>query len=360
LIDQRGTETIMTELAGTPILVSGGAGYIGSHVVHSLKQAGFAPIVLDSLINGHAWATVSASAFRQGDIANVDLVRELCREFKPVAAMHFAAFIEVGESVGNPAKYLENNRDKASVFFDTLANEGVDKIVFSSTAAVYGETLGNEPITEEQPTRPINPYGQSKLEAEQLLQGIASVRSVILRYFNVAGAATDVAIGEAHFPETHLLPRIILPLIGAPADIQQALGLGQGFKIFGDDHATRDGTAIRDYLHVLDLADAHISALKYLLNDGASSKFNLGSGSGYSVKEIVDATRQTLGRPEFAPAVAPRRDGDPATLVASSIKAMKVLGWRARRDIADMIKSAAHWHKTEQYQSSIRAKADLL
>jgi UDP-glucose 4-epimerase len=348
----------MTEFAGSPILVSGGAGYIGSHVVHRLKLAGFKPLVLDSLINGHAWATVSASAFRRGDIADVELVRELCQEFKPVAAMHFAAFIEVGESVGNPAKYLENNRDKAGIFFDTLAKEGIDRIVFSSTAAVYGETLGDAPITEEQPTRPINPYGQSKLEAEQLLQGIASVRSVILRYFNVAGAASDVAIGEAHFPESHLLPRIILPLIDAPADIQQALGLEQGFKIFGDDHATRDGTAIRDYLHVLDLADAHISALTYLLNGGENNKFNLGSGSGYSVMQIVEAARQTLGRPDFAPTVVSRRHGDPAMLVASSEKAQSILGWKPSRGVGDMIRSAAAWHQSPLYKDTIRKKAD--
>jgi UDP-glucose 4-epimerase len=349
----------MTEFGGAPVLVSGGAGYIGSHVVHALKLAGFTPIVIDSLVNGHLFATHSASVFRLGDIADVDLVAELCTTYKPVAAMHFAAFIEVGESVQHPEKYFENNRDKAAIFFETLAKHAVNNIVFSSTAAVYGETDGESALTEEHPTSPINPYGYSKWAAEMFLRAIPSVRSAILRYFNVAGSAAELGLGEAHYPETHLIPRIVIPLVDAPQAIQTALGLGQGFKIYGDDHATRDGTAVRDYLHVLDLADAHIRALTYLLRGGASSIFNLGSGSGYSVKEIVQAAREALDRPEFSPEIAPRRTGDPAMLVASSEKAQRILGWIPQLGVSDMIQSAAAWHRSDRYQKTILEKTKM-
>jgi UDP-glucose-4-epimerase GalE len=350
------TGDFMAEFSTGPVLVSGGAGYIGSHVVYALKQAGWTPIVIDDLSNGHKFATQLAPVFHRGDIADADLVAHLCRKYKPTAAMHFAAFIEVGESVKNPAKYFGNNRDKAAAFFHTLAKEGVRNVVFSSTAAVYGETEEGVALTEDYPTRPINPYGESKLAAEKILQSIG-MRTAILRYFNVAGCAPDAGIGEAHYPETHLIPRIVVPLIGAPPELQRVLGLGQGFKIYGDDHATRDGTAVRDYLHVLDLADAHLRALSYLVRGGESSIFNLGSGSGYSVKEIVQAAREVLDRPEFSPEIVPRRAGDPAMLVANSEKAQKVLGWRSLRPVSDMIQSAAAWHRGSQYQETILAKA---
>lgn len=347
----------MTEFSAMPVLVSGGAGYIGSHVVHVLKNAGWRPIVIDDLSNGHQFAAGLAPVFQRGDIADTDLVSYLCRKYRPQAAMHFAAFIEVGESVQNPSKYFGNNRDKAAIFFRTLEKEGVRNIVFSSTAAVYGETEEGVALTEGYPTRPINPYGESKLAAENILRSITGMNSVILRYFNVAGCAASVGIGEAHYPETHLIPRVVVPLIGAPADLQRVLGLGQGFKIFGDDHATRDGTAVRDYLHVLDLADAHLRALTYLLQGGESGIFNLGSGSGYSVKEIVQAARDVLKRPEFSPEIMPRRPGDPAMLVANSDKARSVLGWRAGHTVSDMIQSAAGWHRSSRYQQTILAKA---
>jgi len=347
----------MTEFPAGSVLVSGGAGYIGSHVVQALKSAGWLPIVIDDLSNGHKFAAELAPVFRHGDIADVDLVSYICRKFRPMAAMHFAAFIEVGESVKNPSKYFSNNRDKAAAFFSTLAREDVRNIVFSSTAAVYGEAEEGIALTEDTPTQPINPYGESKLAAERTLQSIPGLNTVILRYFNVAGCAVGGGIGEAHYPETHLIPRIVIPLIGAPSNLQRVLGLGQGFKIYGDDHATRDGTAVRDYLHVLDLADAHVRALTHILRGGKNSVFNLGSGSGYSVKEIVQAARDVLKRPEFSPEIMPRRAGDPAMLVANSEKARKLLGWRATRTVSDMIESAANWHRSTRYQDAILAKA---
>jgi UDP-glucose 4-epimerase len=340
------------------VLVSGGAGYIGSHVCHVLKSAGFTPVVVDSLVNGNAWAAQKASAFRCGDIGDAAFIRSVCAEFHPLAALHFAAFIEVGESVQNPEKYFRNNRDKAKIFFDTIVACGVRYIVFSSTAAVYGEVTESEPIRETRATKPINPYGMSKLEAETHMRSLADVTSVALRYFNVAGAAPDAGLGEAHFPESHVVPRIVLPLIDTPAAVQAALGLSKGFKIFGDDYSTRDGTAVRDYIHVLDLADAHVRALNYLMAGGVSEIFNLGSGAGYSVKEIVAAARRALGRPDFAPAVAPRRAGDPATLIADSTKAKQVLDWSPTRDVEAMIASAAAWHRQPVYAETILAKAN--
>jgi UDP-glucose 4-epimerase len=337
----------------------GGAGYIGSHVVLKLRENNFNPIVVDSLVNGHRWATYFASEFRHGDIADAVLIREMCRTFNPVAAFHFAAFIDVGESVTDPDKYFLNNRDKSRMFFDVLASEGVNKIVFSSTAAVYGEVSGSECLTEAHATSPINPYGLSKYEAESYLRSLSGVSSVALRYFNVAGDAPEAGLGEAHFPETHLIPRMVLPLIDVPASLRNTLGLEQGFKIYGNDYPTQDGTAVRDYIHVLDLADAHIRALNFLLEGGPTEIFNLGSGAGYSVKEIVQAVRNILNRPDFNPGVAPRRLGDPAKLVASSEKAKKLLGWMPERDISSMVQSAAVWHCSDRYVQTVLEKARM-
>jgi UDP-glucose 4-epimerase len=339
------------------VLVSGGAGYIGSHVAHVLKGAGFAPVVIDNLVGGNAWAADKSGPFRKGDVGDADFVAAVCRAFSPIAALHFAAFIEVGESVLNPEKYFVNNRDKAKIFFNTIAECGVKHVVFSSTAAVYGEVTQPDPILENHATRPINPYGQSKLEAETYLRTIPGVTSATLRYFNVAGAAPEAGLGEAHFPESHLITRLILPLIDASAALRDALGLAKGFKIFGDDYPTRDGTAVRDYIHVMDLADAHVRALHYLLSGGANAIFNLGSGQGFSVREIVDAARKTLNRPDFAPGVVGRRAGDPATLVADSTRAEHVLGWKKVRGVEAMIASAATWHRTPLYADTILKKA---
>jgi UDP-glucose-4-epimerase GalE len=350
------------------ILISGGAGYIGSHAAYALKQAGFEPVVVDNLSTGNAWAA-SFGAFEQGDIGDADFIRTVCEKYQPLAALHFAAFIEVGESVKNPDKYFENNRDKASRFFKTLNACGIKKVVFSSTAAVYGDATsayagvgGGGSISELYPTRPINPYGQAKLEAEAFLRMLDAdgMRSVTLRYFNVAGAAPiEAQIGEAHAPESHLIPRLVLPLIDAPADLLKAMGLQKGFTVYGDDYPTPDGTAIRDYIHVLDLIGAHLLALNYLIRGGATDIFNLGSGKGFSVMEIVGATRKALDRPNFTAGFAPRREGDPSILVASSAKAAEILGWKPSRSLQDIISDAAAWHRSALYQDAIRAKLGL-
>jgi UDP-glucose-4-epimerase GalE len=342
----------------TSVLISGGAGYIGSHAAYVLKQAGHEPVIIDNLATGNAWAA-SHGVFERGDIGDTDFVRLLCEKHRPVAALHFAAFIEVGESVSNPAKYFDNNRDKASRFFHTLSAAGVKHTVFSSTAAVYGEVVGTEPITESTPTQPINPYGQSKLDAEHALRALGSegMRSVTLRYFNVAGAAPAAAkLGEAHVPESHLIPRLVLPLIDTPPGLLAAIGLSSGFTIYGDDYPTPDGTAIRDYVHVIDLIDAHVRALDYLLDGGETNIFNLGSGTGYSVTEIIVAARKALDRPDFSPGVVPRRAGDPAALVASSAKASSVLGWSPKRSLTDIIRDAAAWHRSALYRDTVSAK----
>ena len=343
------------------ILVSGGAGYIGSHAVYALKKAGYIPVIIDNLSTGNAWAT-SNGTFEQGDIGNADFVREICRKYEPIASMHFAAFIEVGESVENPSKYFENNRDKATIFFKTLNSCSIRKIVFSSTAAVYGEVESSSPITEHQPTKPINPYGQSKYEAEAFLRMMdaSGLRSVALRYFNVAGAGPiEALIGEAHFPETHLIPRLILPLIDASPDLLEKIGLKNGFTIYGRDYPTPDGTAIRDYIHVMDLVDAHIRALDYLLSGGITDVFNLGSGTGFSVAQIVGAARHVLNRPHFTPGIAPRRAGDSAILVASNEKAAKTLGWRPQRSLTDIISDAVTWHRSPRYRETMKARLGI-
>jgi UDP-glucose-4-epimerase GalE len=342
----------------TCVLISGGAGYIGSHAAYVLKQTGYEPVIIDNLSTGNAWATAHG-VFEHGDIGDSGFVQAICEKYRPAAAMHFAAFIEVGESVKNPAKYFENNRDKATRFFGTLCAAGIKRAVFSSTAAVYGEVDGNDPIAETAPTEPINPYGQSKLEAETALRALGAdgMRSVTLRYFNVAGAAPAQAkLGEAHAPESHLIPRLVLPLCGASPALLSAVGLGAGFTVYGNDYATPDGTAIRDYVHVLDLIDAHVRALGYLFDGGETNIFNLGSGTGFSVAEIVAAARTALDCPDFSPGVRPRREGDPAVLIASSEKASRILGWRPARSITDILGDAVAWHRSDLYRTTVLSK----
>lgn len=315
------------------ILLTGGAGYIGSHTALALRNAGFQPVVLDDLSHGYEWA-VKYGPFIKGDMGDVALVEKACKEHAPVAIIHFAAFIEVGESVNNPSKYMENNFVKASRLFTTASACGIRHVVFSSTAAVYGTPQHNNPLTENDLLAPINPYGASKLEAEKFLRAQPGLTSVSLRYFNAAGAAPEEGLGEKHEPESHLIPNVILA----------GLGKKPGLNIFGADYPTPDGTAVRDYIHVLDLASAHIEALKYLLNNGSTTACNLGTGKGTSVKEVIKAVEDALGH-EVPKTYQPRRAGDSSHLVADAALARKLLNWSPQRELAEIVGSALKWHK---------------
>ncbi len=315
------------------ILLTGGAGYIGSHTAYALKKAGYTPIVLDSLVNGHEWA-VKYGPFVKGDMGDENAVKALCVEYRPQAVIHFAAFIEVAESVANPAKYMGNNYHKAAKFFDAVAECGVNKIVFSSTAAVYGIPQDEASIKETHPLQPINPYGESKLAAETYLRDMG-VDSVTLRYFNAAGAAPiEEKIGEAHDPETHLIPNVL----------RAGLNGKNPVKLFGTDYPTPDGTAVRDYVHVMDLAAAHIAALRYLMDGGTTEICNLGTGKGSSVQEVIDTCAQALGKP--VPVVREtRRAGDPPRLVADNTHAKELINWTPQSSLNDIVQSALAWHK---------------
>lgn len=314
------------------ILLTGGAGYIGSHTALALRRAGFAPVVLDDLSRGHEWAVKHGPLVR-GDMGDEVFVRKVCAEYKPEALLHFAGLIDVAESVGNPAMYMESNFRKAGKLFSTAADCGVGNIVFSSTAAVYGNPVGDSPIDEDHPLSPINPYGESKLLAERFLRGISGVKSMTLRYFNAAGAAANECLGEAHPVETHLIPRTVMAGIN-----------DESITIFGDDYPTPDGTAIRDYVHVMDLADAHVAALRYLLGGGKTGVCNLGTGNGYSVREVVTAVERALGR-KIRQTVLPRRAGDPPRLVANAARALNLLSWKPRATLDDIVRSAVQWHR---------------
>ena len=322
-----------------PILITGGAGYIGSHTALALKACGFQPIILDNLATGHRWAAEKFGPFEQGDVGDAAFVARVCAHYKPVALLHFAAFIEVAESVQNPDKYFDNNTRKASILFDTAIQNGVKHVVFSSTAAVYGAVTTNAPITENQTTQPINPYGASKLEAETYLRTLPAT-SVTLRYFNAAGAAPEQGLGETHWPETHLIPNLVL----AATEPTKTL------SVFGTDYPTPDGTAIRDYIHVLDLADAHVRALRHLLEGGATAICNLGTGTGSSILHILETAERILGRP-VKRTFAPRRAGDPAILVADASRAHQILGWKPTRALENILRSAATWHAGATYRT---------
>jgi len=325
------------------ILLTGGAGYIGSHTAFALRQAGHTPIVLDNMVKGHEWA-VKYGPLVKADVGDVAAVRALCAEYKPTAVIHFAAFIEVGESVYEPVKYMENNFHKAQHLFDTVAGCGIKHVVFSSTAAVYGTPRDETPLKEDHPLKPINPYGESKLAAETYLRTLETqgVRSMALRYFNAAGAASvGEGIGEAHDPETHLVPNILL--VG--------LGHKDRIRVFGTDYPTPDGTAIRDYIHVMDLAAAHIAALSYLMEGGATDVCNLGTGLGSSVKEVITAVERALGHP-VPQSLEPRRAGDPPRLVADATRAKEKLGWQPRATLDQIVESALAWHRSEAFVSA--------
>ena len=316
------------------ILVAGGAGYIGSHMVALLLERGYEVVVADNLSTGH-WQAAKGAKLRVGDLRDSAFLDRLFTEFKIDGVINFAAFSLVGESVKNPLKYYDNNVGGSISMLKAMDRHGVDKIVFSSTAAVYGEPE-KQPIEETDRTEPTNPYGETKLAIEKMLKwsdGAYGIRYVALRYFNAAGSNTEVGIGEDHSPESHLIPLVL----------KTALGQRSHIGIFGDDYPTPDGTCVRDYIHVRDLAEAHLLALEYLDKGGKSDAFNLGSGDGYSVKEIIDTARKITGK-EIPAIVEPRRDGDPSVLIASNKKAGEILGWKPLRGLETIIADAWNWH----------------
>lgn len=319
------------------VLVTGGGGYVGSHVCLALAEAGYQPVVYDNLSNGHR-EFVQWGPLEVGDIRDRARLDQVLATYRPIAVLHFAALIEVGESVAHPGRFYDNNVAGAVTLVQAVRDAGVSEMVFSSTCATYGNPL-RLPIDENHPQIPLNPYGRSKLIVEQMLADYgrySGFRSVSLRYFNAAGADRKSRIGERHEPETHAIPLAI----------QTALGVRQSFTVFGDDYDTRDGTATRDYVHVSDLANAHVRALRYLLSGGETSAFNLGTGQGTTVRELLSAVEAATGRP-LPIKVAGRRPGDAPVLVADSRKSYDVLGWRPTQDLNDIVTSALAWHRAE-------------
>lgn len=318
------------------ILVLGGAGYIGSHAVDQLINKGYEVIVVDNLLTGHKAAVHPDARFYEGDIRDKTFLKSVFEKETIEGVLHFAASSLVGESVEKPLKYFNNNVYGMQVLLEVMHEFDVKNIVFSSTAATYGEPK-EFPITESTPTNPKNPYGESKLMMEKMMKwcdNAYGMRYVALRYFNVAGAKSDASIGEDHTPETHLVPIIL----------QVALGQREALAIYGDDYDTPDGTCVRDYVQVEDLIAAHILALEYLKAGNESNFFNLGSNQGYSVQEMLEAAREVTGK-EIPTKIAPRRAGDPSRLVASSAKAQAILGWQPKfTDVKEIIKTAWDWH----------------
>ena len=313
------------------ILVTGGAGYIGSHMVKLLVETGAEVTVLDDLSTGHADA-VRGRDFVQGDVADLPFTKKLLQERGIEAVVHFAASSLVGESMADPLKYYRRNVGGTAALVQAMREAGVARIVFSSTAAVYGDPV-RTPIDEAHPTQPVNPYGASKLAVERMLSDCSAaygIGAVVLRYFNAAGADPSGELGERHDPETHLIPLVL----------QAASGRRASISVFGSDWPTRDGTCVRDYIHVNDLCDAHLRALDWLATGGRYDAFNLGNGDGATVLEVIEAARRVTGKPIRIDQAA-RRAGDPATLVADAAKARRVLGWRpARGDIEGIVRDA--------------------
>ncbi|AWP36228.1 UDP-glucose 4-epimerase GalE [Heyndrickxia coagulans] len=320
------------------ILVLGGAGYIGSHAVYQLIDQKYDVVVIDNLQTGHRAAIHPKAKFYEGDIRDRAFMQEVFEKEKIDAIIHFAANSLVGESMEQPLKYFDNNVYGTQIVLEMMKEFHVPHIVFSSTAATYGEPE-HVPITETMPTVPTNTYGETKLTMEKMMKWCEKaygIKYVALRYFNVAGARSTGEIGEDHHPETHLIPVVL----------ETVLGKREAITIFGEDYDTKDGTCVRDYIHVEDLIDAHILALQYLKNGGASDVFNLGSSNGFSVKEIVDTVREVTGK-GFNVKIGDRRAGDPSTLIASSDKAKRVLGWNPKKtDIRQIIKDAWNWHES--------------
>jgi UDP-glucose 4-epimerase len=321
------------------ILVTGGAGYIGSHAVLSLQQAGYDVVVLDNLVYGHRELVedVLKTKLVVGDTNDRALLDQLFASHEIAAVMHFAAYAYVGESVGDPAKYYRNNVVGTLTLLEAMLAANIKRFVFSSTCATYGVPK-TVPIPEDHPQNPINPYGMTKLMVEHILSDFDAAhdfRSVCFRYFNAAGADPEGRLGEDHNPETHLIPLVL----------QTALGKREAISVFGTDYPTPDGTCIRDYIHVNDLATAHVLGLNYLLNGGKSQAFNLGNGSGFSVKQVIEMAREVTGR-EIKVVECDRRPGDPPALVGSSAKAKEILSWQSEyADLKQIMTHAWNWHQ---------------
>jgi UDP-glucose-4-epimerase GalE len=318
------------------VLVTGGAGYIGSHTCKALAGEGFLPVTFDNLCAGHEWA-VQWGPLVRGDLKNADLLRTTIRKYEICAVLHFAAYSNVGESVGEPQKYYRNNLMNTLALLDAMIETGVQTVVFSSTCATFGIPQGGV-LDETHPQNPVNPYGETKLAIERALRWYGSaygIRSVCLRYFNAAGADAEGQIGEDHNPETHLIPLIL----------EAALDQNRSISIFGTDYDTPDGTAIRDYIHVTDLASAHVKALRFLQSGGDSASFNLGTGQGYSVRDVISAVRRVTGRHPRVIETG-RRAGDPPRLVAASQLANGELQWIPRHSSLDnIIETAWNWRR---------------
>jgi UDP-glucose 4-epimerase len=327
------------------ILITGGAGYIGSHTALSLLEKGYEIAVFDSLVKGHREVmpilesiTGKSVHFFEGNLLNYRDIENAIKEFKPDGIIHFAAFMEVGESVKDPLKYYQNNVTGSTNLLMAMNASGVKNIVFSSTAAVFGQPE-EVPIKEETLKAPINPYGRSKLVFEWILEDSCAAYGInyaALRYFNACGADMEGRIGEDHSPESHLIPLIM----------EAAQGKRSAISIYGTDYETKDGTCIRDYVHVLDLAEAHLKAIEYINKNNTSEKFNLGSSKGYSVREIIDEVKKVTGV-DFAVQEVERRAGDPAMLIADNQKARELLGWETRYSLNDIITSAWKWETTK-------------
>jgi UDP-glucose 4-epimerase len=321
------------------ILVTGAAGYIGSHTVFFLRKSGHEVVVVDNLSRGHK-SNVPDGLLREIDLRETAKLAELMTKEKCEAVIHFAAYIAVGESTKAPELYFSNNVSGSASLFEAMQQAGVNKLVFSSTAAAYGIPKA-VPITEDQPSAPINPYGVSKVMVEEMIETLDTYRgfrSIRLRYFNACGAEPEAGLGECHDPETHLLPLILRAVI-----------TGQPVTLFGDDYDTPDGTCIRDYIHVSDLSEAHVKAVEYLLEDGQSNVFNVGTGSGHSVKEIVAAVEDVTGK-KVPFAIGPRREGDPPILVADSTKLQTTLNWHPKRaDLTRIVSDAWEFARKQKH-----------
>ena len=319
------------------ILVLGGAGYIGSHTVYELINNGEDVVIIDNLLTGHKEAIHPKARFYKGDIRDREFLDDVLKKEKIDAVIHFAACSLVGESMEKPLKYYDNNLCGTKILLDSMVANGIDKIVFSSTAATYGEPE-KVPILETDRTEPTNTYGETKLSMEKMFKWVGKahgLRYVSLRYFNACGAHISGQIGEDHNPESHLIPLIL----------QVPNGKREYISIFGDDYDTKDGTCVRDYIHVTDLAQAHILAVKYLQSGNESNIFNLGNGVGFTVKEVIDTARKVTSHPIPAK-ITPRRAGDPAQLIASSEKAKEILGWTPEHNsLEEIISTAWNWHK---------------